>query len=107
MSDAAIGRTGLGTMGTALALDIAEHGHRSAVHDRSPEGLAAAIARAACEEVAGAVVPCAELADLVAAIARPRAIIVMVPAGAAVGAAIEALSPLLDEGGAIIARATP
>ncbi len=102
MSDAEIGLTGLGTMGTALALNIAEHGHRIAVHNRSPEGLAAAMARAAREGVAGAMVPCAGLAELVAAIARPRAIVAMVPAGAAVDAVIGALAPLLDEGDTIV-----
>lgn len=98
---ARIGLTGLGTMGTALALNMAGNGHAVAVHNRSPEGLEAAVARAAREGLTERVVPCAALADLASAVERPRAIVVMVSAGA-VDAVIAALAPLLDEGDTIV-----
>ena len=99
---AEIGLTGLGTMGTALALNIAETGHRVAVHNRSPRGLEAAMDRAGREGVAARMAPCGDLPALVAAVERPRAILAMVPAGAPVDAVIEALAPLLEEGDTII-----
>ncbi len=36
---ARIGLTGLGTMGAALALNMADHGHRVAVHNRTAARL--------------------------------------------------------------------
>ena len=43
-----------------------------------------------------------ELADLVGALARPRAIILMIQAGAAADEQIEALVPLLEPGDVIV-----
>jgi 6-phosphogluconate dehydrogenase len=101
MSDqAAIGLIGLGTMGANLALNIAEAGHRIAVHNRSPEKTRA------FHEQAGAlrdrIVPTETLEDLVDALASPRTILMMVPAGAPVADQIDALVPLLAEGDILI-----
>jgi 6-phosphogluconate dehydrogenase len=99
-SSAKIGLIGLGTMGANLALNIAENGFPVAVFNRTVEKTHAFAADAG--ELAGRVVPCETLEDLVAAIAPPRAIILMVPAGAAVDDQIGALRPLLDDGDMII-----
>jgi 6-phosphogluconate dehydrogenase len=101
MSDqAAIGLIGLGTMGANLALNIAEAGHRIAVHNRSPDKTRA------FHEQAGAlrdrIVPTETLEDLVDALASPRTILMMVPAGAPVADQIDALVPLLAEGDILI-----
>ena len=94
MEQAQIGLIGLGTMGAALALNIAEKGHRIAVWNRTSSVTEAFAASAG--ELASRVVPTASLEELVAAIASPRAIILMVPAGAAVDQQIAALRPLLN-----------
>lgn len=88
-----LGLIGLGTMGRALALNIAEKGFGIAVWNRT-----AAVTRAFHAEagdLAARIVPCESLADLVAAMAPPRAIVLMVPAGQAVDDQLAALAPLL------------
>ena len=90
---AEIGLIGLGTMGSALALNIAEKGFPIAVWNRT-SGVAGRF-RAEAGALAGQITACETLADLVAAITPPRAIILMVPAGPAVDDQIAALAPLL------------
>lgn len=69
---------GLGVMGANLARNFARHGRRVAIHDRLPE-----VTRALAERHPEArFVACDSLAGLVAALARPRAIVLLVPAGA-------------------------
>ena len=91
---AEIGLIGLGTMGSALALNIAEKGFPIAVWNRT-SGVAGRF-RTEAGALAGQITACETLADLVAAITPPRAIILMVPAGPAVDDQIAALAPLLE-----------
>ena len=91
---ARIGLIGLGTMGAALALNIAEKGFAIAVWNRTTAVTHQFKADAGA--LADRVIPTESLADLVAAIAKPRTIILMVPAGQAVDDQIAALAPLLD-----------
>ncbi|MEZ5810423.1 MAG: NADP-dependent phosphogluconate dehydrogenase [Rhizobiaceae bacterium] len=95
-----LGLIGLGTMGANLALNIAEKGFAIAVFNRTVATTHAFHAGAG--DLAGRIVPCDTLADLVAATQPPRAIILMVPAGSVVDSQIEALRPLIDEGDLII-----
>ena len=97
---AVIGLIGLGTMGKALALNIAEKGFDIAVYNRT----AGVTERFAAEAgaLAARITPCVSLEELVAAIAVPRAIILMVPAGPAVDQMIAALRPLLGPDDLII-----
>ncbi|GGF59473.1 6-phosphogluconate dehydrogenase, decarboxylating [Paracoccus acridae] len=94
MEQARIGLIGLGTMGSALALNIAEKGFPIAVWNRTIQVTRDFAAGAG--ELAPRIVPTESLADLVAAIAPPRAIILMVPAGQPVDDQLAALAPLLD-----------
>ncbi len=93
MAQAKIGLIGLGTMGAALALNIAEKGFPIAVWNRTAEVTGRFHTGAGA--LAATIIPTTSLAELVAAIAPPRAIILMVPAGPAVDEQIAALSPLL------------
>ncbi|MEM7377338.1 MAG: NADP-dependent phosphogluconate dehydrogenase [Pseudomonadota bacterium] len=93
---ASIGLIGLGVMGANLALNIAERGNTVAVFNRTVERTAAFMESA--DELAERFVPTQSLEDLVAAVAAPRMIILMVPAGAAVDAQLDALLPLLAPG---------
>ena len=86
---AEIGLIGLGTMGAALTLNIAEKGHSIAVFNRTTERTRAFHASAG--QFAERITPTETLSEFVAALDTPRAVILMVPAGEAVDAQIEAL----------------
>lgn len=97
---ARIGLTGLGTMGAALAMNIAEKGFPIAVHNRTKSVTDEVMAGVG--GLADNMVAVDSLADLAARLDSPRAIIIMVQAGAAVDAVIEGLLPHLDPGDIII-----
>jgi 6-phosphogluconate dehydrogenase len=99
-NEAEIGLIGLGVMGQNLALNIADHGHRVAVYNRTK---ARTDEFAATEDARRLPVrPCPSLKDLVSAIRRPRPIVLMVKAGEATDAQIDELAPLLEPGDVII-----
>jgi 6-phosphogluconate dehydrogenase len=94
-----IGLIGLAVMGQNLALNMADHGFRVVVHNRTAERTAEFLAGpAAGTTITGADTP----ADLVAALARPRRIMLMVKAGPPVDQVIADLLPLLDRGDVVI-----
>ena len=97
---AVIGLIGLGTMGRALALNIAEKGFDIAVYNRTLSVTETFAAQAG--PLAPRITPAGTLETLVASIASPRAIILMVPAGPAVDQMIAALRPLLGPDDLII-----
>lgn len=101
MNDTAdIGLIGLAVMGQNLALNIADHGYRIAVFNRSEERTRTFAASA---EAAGRpLIPTYELADFVGALKKPRAIIMMVKAGEAVDQQVEQLLPLLEPGDVLV-----
>lgn len=99
---ATLGLYGLGTMGSALALNILDKGFALHVANRSPERTQAFTHEAQSETLADKLHPADDVAAMVQAMPQPRAIILMVPAGAAVDSTIEALAPLLSEGDTII-----
>ena len=100
MSNAEIGLIGLGTMGAALALNIAENGFDIAVWNRTAEKTTAFHKDAG--DLARRITPTETLESFVAALKSPRAIILMVPAGQAVDDQIAALRPMLDDDDMII-----
>ncbi|MBF9035101.1 NADP-dependent phosphogluconate dehydrogenase [Rhodobacterales bacterium HKCCE2091] len=100
MSERDIGLVGLGTMGAALALNIAEKGFGVAVWNRTGERTTEFMDEAG--PLAANITPAATLEELVAAIRPPRAVLLMVPAGDPVDQQIAALTPLLSDGDLII-----
>ena len=96
---ATIGVTGLATMGRNLARNIARHGHTVAVHNRTTSRMTSLVEQFGDE---GDFVGTETVEDFVAAIQKPRAIIVMVKAGAPTDAVIDELVPLLDEGDIVV-----
>jgi 6-phosphogluconate dehydrogenase len=88
-----IGMIGLGRMGSAMVRRLAAGGHACVVHDVH----ASAIAEALQSGVAGA----ATLKDLVAQLAKPRVVWLMVPA-AVVDEELALLTPLLEAGDIVI-----
>ncbi|MFV2038087.1 MAG: NADP-dependent phosphogluconate dehydrogenase, partial [Paracoccaceae bacterium] len=100
MTRAGIGLIGLGVMGRNLALNIADNGFGVAVHNRTVARIGEFIASAG--ELAGKLVACDTPKALIGALTPPRAIIIMVKAGAPVDATIAALTPHLAQGDVII-----
>jgi 6-phosphogluconate dehydrogenase len=100
MTQAHIGVIGVGTMGSALALNFAEKGHDVALWNLELEAVDRLIASA--EDLATRLQRCETLIDMVAALPVPRSIVLMIPAGAPVDQTIAALRPLLSAGDTII-----
>lgn len=98
--NADIGLIGAGTMGAALALNMAEKGFRVAIHDRDYDKMQAAADAAAGME--GAILIAESPEALVEAIRAPRPIILLVPAGPAVDRIIDEWRPLIDKGDLLI-----
>ncbi len=89
-----LGLIGLGRMGKGMALRLLRSGHRVVVTNRSPGPIKEL-------EAAGAV-GAYSLEELVGALAAPRAIWIMLPAGDVTEQAIAALTPLLAPGDTIV-----
>ncbi|WP_249621057.1 decarboxylating NADP(+)-dependent phosphogluconate dehydrogenase [Desulfuromonas sp. CSMB_57] len=99
MAAAHMGVIGLAVMGQNLALNIQEQGFQVAVYNRTTartedfiQGPAAGSGIRACHS----------LEELVAALQRPRRILLMVQAGKAVDGVLEQLAPLLEPGDILI-----
>ena len=88
-----LGMIGLGRMGASLVRRLTKDGHKCVVYDVSP----AAVKKIAGRGVRGSV----SIDELVAKLAKPRAIWVMVPAGVA-GKTVEELASRMDAGDIII-----
>jgi 6-phosphogluconate dehydrogenase len=100
MEKAEIGLIGLGTMGSNLALNIAEKGHRIAVFNRTPSRTDAFVEHAGA--LRDRIVPCKSLAELAHAIRPPRPVIIMVLAGKPVDEQIAALRKELSANDIVI-----
>ncbi len=97
---AEIGLIGLGVMGSNLALNIAEKGHRIAVYNRTTARTTAFAESAGA--LAPMVVPTETLAELAAAIEPPRPVIIMTQAGGPVDETIAALRGVLSPNDIVI-----
>jgi len=100
MSKADIGVYGLGTMGSALALNFADHGFTVAVTNRETDWVATFVAEAG--PLSEKMIPTHSLQDFVAALKTPRTILFMIPSGAPMDEMISVISPLLEDGDTII-----
>jgi 6-phosphogluconate dehydrogenase len=88
-----IGLIGLGRMGGNMARRLAQGGHAVAAWDRSAEAVAA---------LGGAIAGATSIDDLVARLSPPRAIWIMVPAGAPTEETVRALAERLQRGDIVI-----
>ncbi len=89
-----LGMVGLGRMGFNMTERLIQGGHQLVVYDRNPDTVKAAEDKGAT----GA----ASLKELVGKLSQPRAVWIMVPAGAPVDQTIDELLPLLAKDDVII-----
>ena len=99
MAKSDIGLIGLAVMGQNLVLNMADHGYRVAVYNRTTSRVDEFLEGPAKGK---SVVGCHSLDELVGALATPRRVMLMVKAGEVVDRFIEMLVPLLDPGDIII-----
>ena len=94
MTDTHFGLTGLAVMGANLARNVAHHDIPVAVHNRTTAKTERFMAEHGGE---GPITGTGSVQEFVAALERPRTIMVMVKAGPPVDAVIDELAPLLEE----------
>lgn len=100
MAQAQIGIYGLGTMGSALALNMADHGFDVAVTNRETDWIGPFVNEAG--DLAERLQPHERLVDFVAALKTPRIILFMIPSGAPMDAMLAEVAPLLSPGDTVI-----
>ncbi len=100
MAQAHMGIIGVGTMGSALALNMADNGFDVTLWNLDPSTVTALVSGAG--PLADRLHPAETIEDMVAKMPTPRAILMMVPAGKPVDMTIDALIPLLSPGDTII-----
>jgi 6-phosphogluconate dehydrogenase len=94
-----IGLIGLAVMGENLVLNMESHGYTVAVFNRNTEKVDSFIkGRGQGKKLVG----CHTVKDMVAALKRPRKIMIMVKAGPPVDEVIDQVSPLLEPGDILI-----
>jgi 6-phosphogluconate dehydrogenase len=89
---------GLGVMGRNLLLNMADHGFSVAGYDQDAAKVEALRQESKKHDVRGA----AEIKEFIALLRKPRAVMLLVPAGAPVDSVIKDLLPHLDKGDLII-----
>ncbi len=89
------GMIGLGTMGRNLLLNMADHGFNVTGHDRDSE-------KVELLSKEGGIEGFSDLETFISRLSKPRAVMMLVPAGEIVDAVIDDLLPLLDDGDLII-----
>jgi len=104
MSKADIGIYGLGVMGANLALNFEEKGHTVSLFNRTVPDKEEGVVASFLEEHGSdkSFIGTTGEDELIASLKRPRKILLMVKAGAAVDAVIEKLVPILEAGDIII-----
>ena len=100
MKKAYVGVYGMGVMGQSLALNMANHGYSVAVCNLEPENTRAFLdGKAASREN---VTACYGLEAFVDALEKPRRIVLMITAGAAVDQVADQLAPLMEPGDILV-----
>jgi len=93
-----IGMIGLGVMGRNMLLNMADHGFPVAGYDKDPGKVEALQKESAGNEIHSV----ADIKDFIGLLRRPRAVMMLVPAGPPVDSVIGDLLPLLEKGDLII-----
>jgi 6-phosphogluconate dehydrogenase len=94
-----IGLIGLAVMGENLVLNMESHGFTVAVYNRTQARVTEFMAGRAREKH---IIGCHSIKDFVAALKRPRKVMLMVKAGPAVDQVLDEVAPLLEPGDILI-----
>ncbi|MGD1021070.1 MAG: NADP-dependent phosphogluconate dehydrogenase [Verrucomicrobiia bacterium] len=94
----AIGMVGLGVMGRNLVLNMADHGFSVAGYDKDTSQVEALRNESTDQSIGVA----ANIPEFITLLRKPRAVMILVPAGAPVDSVIKDLLPQLDKGDLII-----
>ena len=95
---AQFGMIGLGVMGRNLALNVEEHGFPVAVWNLETDWVDSFVSENAAKQFVGT----KTLEEFVAALERPRRMMMMIKAGAPVDMTLERLKPLMEPGDIVI-----
>ena len=87
-----IGMVGLGVMGRNMVLNMADHGSSVAGYDKDATKVEALRKESSHEKVCGV----ADIRTFIGSLQRPRAVMMLVPAGPPVDSVIGDVLPLLD-----------
>jgi 6-phosphogluconate dehydrogenase len=98
MKDYVFGMIGLGTMGRNLLLNMGDHGYKVAGHDKDQSKIDLLTKESSKENVKGF----HSVNEFIESLKKPRAIMMLVPAGKIVDQVIAEIAPLLDEGDLLI-----
>jgi 6-phosphogluconate dehydrogenase len=93
-----IGMVGLGVMGRNLLLNMADHGHSVAGYDKDGAKVAALRQKAENRDIRGE----ADIKEFIGSLCKPRAVMMLVPAGPPVDSVINDLLAHLQPGDLII-----
>jgi 6-phosphogluconate dehydrogenase len=99
-----VGLIGLAVMGANFALNMADHGYKVAVYNRTTAVTEAFMTDNPVTVIGtgGALIPAKDLKDFVLSIKRPRRIVILVKAGPGTDAVIDGLVPFLEAGDCVI-----
>lgn len=104
-NSADVGLVGLAVMGQNLVLNMADHGFKCAVYNRTTKTTEKFVndnPPNVFGDGGGGLVPAADLKDFVQSIKKPRRIVILVKAGGPTDAVIDSLTPLLEKGDVIV-----
>ena len=103
-NSADVGLVGLAVMGANFALNMADHGYKVAVYNRTTSVTEQFVGENPASVIGpgGALVPAVDPKDFVKSLKRPRRIMVLVKAGPGTDAVIDSLAPLLEPGDCLI-----
>ena len=93
------GMIGLGVMGSNLLLNMADHGFKVIGYDKNPDKTKQLESSATKDTIVKGV---NTLSEMIAALGKPRKLMMLVPAGNPVDSVIAELIPLLNDGDIII-----
>lgn len=93
-----MGMVGLGVMGRNLMLNMADHGYSVAGYDKDQAKVETLWKESSGRDIYGA----EDIPSFIALLKKPRAIMMLVPAGASVDSVIKDLMPHLSQGDLII-----
>ncbi|MFL6044780.1 MAG: NADP-dependent phosphogluconate dehydrogenase [Propionibacteriaceae bacterium] len=96
---AEVGVVGMAVMGSSLARNMARHGYRVALFNRTHSKTQEVVTDHGSE---GTFVPAETVEEFVASLERPRRIVIMVKAGKGTDATIDSLLPHLEEGDIVV-----